>query len=255
MVNTWFLSEVARVDIPWQIYLIIGLSVWSIYTIDHLLDAKKLSDQSAPSRYSSHQKNIKPIIILVALAIITCLIFAFTTLPKDLLYYGIILSGFTLLYFLLRLFLKILFSGLKELMAAIIYTAGVVIPSYFFMEDFNFYYSLVALQLFCLVFANLLICAVWDENWDRANAYDSMAVLFGRKFINRLLFSLIAIAVISASAGFFLYSGFYLAVQLVILFMGLALILIYYFAEDKGEILQRFLIDSIFFIPLLLFIL
>ncbi|MGK7389326.1 MAG: hypothetical protein ACNS60_03220 [Candidatus Cyclobacteriaceae bacterium M2_1C_046] len=255
VVVTWFLGEVARVSIPWQIYLIISLAVWSIYTIDHLLDAKKLGDKTGPERYSLHQTNVKAIIILVGLAMGTALFFAFTALPGELLYYGFILSGFTLVYFLLRLFLKILFSGLKELMAAIIYTAGVAIPSYHFMESFDFYFFLVVLQLFCLVFGNLLICAIWDENWDRTNAYDSMAVLFGRRFINKILLSLIAIALISASAGFFIYSGFYLTVQFIILLMGLGLILIYYFAESKEEVVQRLLVDSIFFIPLLLFLL
>lgn len=255
VVCTWFLAAVIQINLSWYIYFALGLSVWSIYTADHLLDGLKLKGRGGPERYLQHLKNFKPIVFLVVIAVCGTVAIAIIYIQKELLEYGFLLAGITFIYFLLRLFLKVLFSGLKELLAAFIYTAGVALPSYYFMEDFSFFYMLVVLQLFCIVFANLLICSIWDENWDRANAYDSMVVLFGKKFINSILFILIAIAVVSASAGFFIYEGHYITVQLIILLMGLALILIYYYGERWDESYQRLLIDSIFFLPLLLFIL
>lgn len=255
VVNTWFLAQVVIISLPWYIYVIIGIAVWNIYAVDHVLDAYKLQVKDGPSKYHYHKKYLWQTLIVTGISFATALFLVIQYLPEELIKIGMILSGITVLYFLFRLFLKILFSGLKELMAAVIYTSGVAIPAYFYLEEFNFFLALVTLQLFCLVFANLLICALWDEKWDRANAYDSMAILFGRRFINAILLSLIAISFISAASGFFIYTGFYIKVQFVILLMSLGLILNYYYAENLEENVQRFLIDSIFFIPLLLLIL
>jgi hypothetical protein len=252
VVSAWFFGKVILVDIPWFIYLIIALTVWSIYTADHLVDAKKLGSRQGPDRYLYHRKYFNPALAFVIGAIVASLLMAAFLLPYELLINGFILGSVVIIYFLLRLLIPSVFAGLKELIAAIVYTAGVALPAYFYMYSFSFYFIVAGLQFFCLVFANLLICAIWDESWDKLHSYNSMAVAFGKKFIKVIISSLIAISALSAAIGIFIYSGHALKIQLIILLMNGGLILAYYFGQKMKEHTQRLVIDSIFFIPLLL---
>jgi hypothetical protein len=48
----------------------LGLSVWIIYTVDHLLDAKKIKAPAATARHRFHQDNFKVLCAAVLLATI-----------------------------------------------------------------------------------------------------------------------------------------------------------------------------------------
>lgn len=255
VVSAWFFGKVILIGLPWFIYVVICLVVWIIYTADHLLDAKKLGDRQGPDRYFYHRKYFYPVLILVVAAIVASALMVFYLLPQELLINGFILSGIVIFYFLLRLFLPSVFAGLKELIAAIVYTAGVALPACFYMYSFSFYLLVTVLQFFCLVFANLLICAVWDESWDKIHSFSSMAVVYGKKFIKIIIFSLIGISALSSAIGIFIYTGHALKVQLVIFLMNGGLALAYYFGQKIEEHKQRLVIDGIFFIPLLLLLL
>lgn len=255
VVGAWFFSQVILIGLPWYIYLIIGLTVWSIYTTDHLIDAKKLGDRQGPDRYLYHWKYFKATLLVVIVAVVVSVLMAVILLPQEFLINGFILGGIVVLYFLLRLLLPSVFAGLKELMAAIVYTAGIALPAWFYMYSLNFHFVVAGLQYFCLVFANLLICAIWDESWDKLHSYDSMAVNFGKKFIKGIIFSLITISVLSAAIGIFIYSGHPLKIQIIIFLMNAGLILAFSFGQKMQEHTQRLVIDSIFFIPLLLLLL
>lgn len=255
VVGAWFFSQIIIVDLHWYIYLVIGLTVWSIYTTDHLIDAKKLGDRQGPERYLYHRKYFYPALILVIVAISVSLLVSLFLLPDELIIHGFILGGVVILYFFFRLLLPSVFAGFKELIAAIVYTAGIALPAWFYMYSFNFYFVVAGLQYFCLVFANLLICAIWDESWDKVHSYNSMAISFGEKFIKGIIFSLIIISTLSAAIGFFLYSGHELKIQIIILLMNAGLLVAYFSGRKFKEHMQRLIIDSIFFIPLLLLLL
>lgn len=252
VVGAWFFAQVVHINLQWFIYLIIALAVWSIYTIDHILDARKLKGKSGPARYSYHLKYYYPAIAFIILAVIAALFLSFFLLPEALLIYGFYLCGIVVLYFILRLLLKPVFAGLKELMAAIVYTAGIALPALYYMNEFSFFFLSVVLQFFCLVFANLLICALWDENWDKIHSSDSMAITFGKKFITAIIFCLISITALSSLTGILIYEGGYINIQLVILLMDLVLLTVYLVGPKFTEHTQRLMIDSIFFIPLIL---
>lgn len=255
VISTWFLARVLLINLPWHILLVLGLTVWSIYTVDHLIDAYKLKTLTGPNRYFYHKKYFRPVLGFVIFTVVCTGILTYFMLPEPLIVNGLIIGGSVVIYFLARLILGRYFSGIKEILAAAIFTMGVALPAYHYADQVNFFFITVVLQFFCIVFANLLICSVWDEKIDRQNSFDSMTVTFGIKFINFLIFSLVIIALSVSVAGFFLYEAHFLKVQLMLLFMSLALIIIYQYGGKAGEHVQRFLIDSIFFIPLLMLVL
>lgn len=255
VVGAWFFSIVALVGLPWYIYIIIALIVWSIYTGDHLLDALKFDSIQGPDRYLYHRKYFYPAMVIVVAALAISLLLAFFLLPQVLLVTGFILGGVVIFYFLLRILLPSVFAGLKELIAAVVYTSGLALPAYYYMHSFSFFFIVVGLQFFCIVFGNLLTCAMWDESLDKLNSYGSMVVALGQKFIRIIFYSLIAISAFSAVSGIILLTGHKLNIQIIILLMNTGLILGYFFGSKMKEHTQRLVIDCIFFIPLLLFML
>ena len=243
------------IDLPWYIFLITGLTVWIIYSIDHLVDARSLSDKSGPLRYTVHRDNYKLIVWLVLFATGLSLGLAVWLLPEPVITGGFVLAGIVAAYFLLRLLAPSVFGGLKELVAAIVYTAGIALPACFYMEYGSIYFLTAGAQFFCLVLANLLTCGLWDEITDRINSYPSMAITLGTAFIKKIIISLIFISMATAIVGIFLYSAYYFKIQLIILLMNAVLVIAFYTGHRMEVHIQRLLIDSMFFIPLLLLIL
>jgi hypothetical protein len=140
--------------------LVTALSVWIVYMLDRVLDARTKADTP---RHAFARKHSRAIWAALALAVPVNLYLAFTLLRVSVLHAGLALTAAVLLYFLS---LPVLPLGIKELATASIFTLGVWIPIWGRREEIAVNWPLVA----ALAAIFLLLCwwnCVAIEHWER----------------------------------------------------------------------------------------
>ncbi|HNP17350.1 MAG TPA: UbiA family prenyltransferase [Fulvivirga sp.] len=228
---------------------ILGLTVWSIYTFDHLLDSRKGDLKISTERHLFHLKYQRQLskFILVVLLLIGGLIFL---LPTKTLVLGTALGLIVLAYFLSMYLINWKSIIHKELTIAIVYTLGVMVgPLSVFNGVFEAYLMLIIATFFVIVLLNLLIFSIFDSDADSTANFPSLIQRVGDKWSKILIVILSALAVLMLtsiySLGFRKESG---------LLLGMLLILqVIYWFKTNGFIKEnyRYLGDGVFILPIL----
>lgn len=232
--NVWIYGKVA-----------LGLTVWIIYTADHLLDAKKVKGLASSERHRFHQKYFWPLTIMMILAVIIDLIMV-SYMRKSLFQYGLVLAGIVGLYLVISRYLKML----KETFIALIYTIGVMLPALADREHLMDQADVLFMVNFFLVAAaNLLIFSWFDVQKDQADGHPSFVTFYGRGKTKTIVYGLF-IALISISIYLALIHSYDIVPLIILTLMMLALILILSHNEIfSGEDLFRYAGDAVFFLP------
>src|SRR5205085_1124608 len=68
VVGAAFFARILQVRLYSQAYLVLGLTVWIIYSSDHLLDAWRLKGPASTERHLFHQRNFRALFVLVMMA-------------------------------------------------------------------------------------------------------------------------------------------------------------------------------------------
>ena len=170
-------------------FLLCG-TVWLIYTLDHLLDARILKDDSAKPAYRWHWQYRK-ILWPVLLAAGACLaIVSLVFLPGRILVFGCILGSIVILYTLVnqgkrRLHRKYLF---REGWISLIYTAGVWGAPLLYHGSIPDLATQLAIMVYLLlVMINVLIYTYHEYRLDLAASQLTLATVTGRKTTRHLL--------------------------------------------------------------------
>lgn len=154
----------------------LALSVWIIYTIDHLLDAKVVTGSASTTRHRFHQHYFIILLfaMLLAIAIVIVLLFF---IRVQVLYGGLLLIAAVTLYLLLHRYLKIP----KEILISVLYTCGVLLPS--FMVTSLSLQALphpIILMFMLSALANLLVFSWYDYEKDTQDGFKSIAITWGK---------------------------------------------------------------------------
>lgn len=158
---------------------ILALVIWSIYTFDHLLDAKNSKADQLSARLAFHRKYAP---LLSKFLVFTILLIAFLLpfIPATTLLYGTILSCAVLMYFLSIHFLKSKYILHKELVIAIIYTAGICLgPISQMTNPISSFQWLVMVLFFIIVLFNLLVFSLVDKKEDLSSKFPSFVIAAG----------------------------------------------------------------------------
>ena len=59
-----FIAHFLGVQVGMNIYISLFIAVWLIYTIDHLIDAKRIKSEAQSFRHKFHQKHFKPLSVI-----------------------------------------------------------------------------------------------------------------------------------------------------------------------------------------------
>jgi hypothetical protein len=107
-------------------YLLLPLSVWVVYTLDHLLDARRVGPAASTPRHRFHFRHAKTLWIFCAVAAIVCGVIGLAELSWPGIGFGFIIAGMFGLHELLVKLAGDRASPLlmKELGVAVIFTAG-----------------------------------------------------------------------------------------------------------------------------------
>lgn len=239
-----FFSKLLSVTPYIQGMIALGLTVWVIYTADRLLDVRSLTNAAASERHKFHQQYQKPLwIVSITIGLIVVGLVFFLRPPV--LLGGIYLSIVVAFYLLLQKYLK----G-KEVFVAMLYTAGVMLPSWSVTSvNISMAHYLLVVQLFSVALINLLLFSWFEYESDLQDGHSSIAIRWGKKATGNFLLTLSAINL--AITLYLTSQNSFLVPTILFLLMNSVLVIIFkfhsYFTFNSR---YRLLGDAIFFIPL-----
>lgn len=245
MVGCLFFARIFGISVLPQGVVSLGLIVWIIYTVDHLLDAKKSQGPPSTERHRFHKEHARLLLILVIVVGVLVAFEAFFV-RKAVLLAGIGIAALVAGYLLVQSQLK---YG-KELVGATLYASGVLAAPWSLLGRplSSGEWGLVALFT-STAFINLLLFSLFDKEADQKDNHTSFATSFGEnttRAVVGITFSLSAILAVLLV----MWGNVQLTYILVIAVMNGILLLIFCFRDYFG-IDDRFrrLGDSVFLIP------
>ncbi|CAN5579974.1 hypothetical protein BH10BAC5_BH10BAC5_20360 [soil metagenome] len=239
-------------------YLLIFLTVFGVYSTDHLIDAYLLKKEASTIRHRFFQKYFLSLCLITILVIVSVLILSIRFLSSDILKAGVILAALVIMYCIINFiaFRKRMKNYLKEMISSIIYTSGLLISSGALLTESKISVIIVNfLIIFLIVYLNLIIFSYFDYENDNSDGYSSAATIIGKKGTLRLIYIIAASCAVIIILKIF-YSGFDIPDTLIPLSMLLTLFLIIYLREYfKINFRYRYAGDSIFLFPIILLLL
>lgn len=242
--GVWF-ANYFKVELRVYALLCLGLTVWIIYSADHLLDARKVKGEASTLRHRFHQHYFKGLVIVLVITSMLDFVLIFF-LHTQVLHAGIFLICIVMVYLLLSRWL----TYLKEIAVAGLYCGGVLLPALSLKESgFSTTEIFVMLSFFLTALINVIMFAWFDHALDVRDGNNSFSTKFGKDFTKRLLIVLFVLQVILLMILIITESFFPL-----ILFGSmnsiLYLVLIRSSEFNKSEY-YRLLGDAVFLIPAL----
>lgn len=189
-------ARFVRAEMGWAFYVVLALSVWSIYTLDHLLDARRLGEAASTKRHQFHHRYFKPIAALWAILSFLAVVLALAYLGSNGIYFGIGMGGITLLHLWLVKLVGNKTSPflIKEFGVAFVYSAGIwglpVIEAGAWDES----PVLLAFGIFLLLATvNLLEFSLYEVEIDEKDGHSSFVRALGPKRGRLLVGALLAL--------------------------------------------------------------
>jgi 4-hydroxybenzoate polyprenyltransferase len=246
MICASFFAHLMNVVILPQGLISLGLTVWIIYTADHLLDAKKLKQDASTERHRFHQRHFKSLSALLVGALLidlTQIYFIRSIVFID----GLRLAFLVGIYFLVQQ--RIGFS--KELLGTLLYTGGVLLIPLSVNNQLSLRIILLILQFGITAWINLLLFSWIDKQRDEKDRHHSFATTFGLVVTQRILLFLFVTTASLTTIQLVMFPKDSMA-TLILTAMTTLLLLIflkrsYFEKEDR----YRLLGDAVFLLPIL----
>jgi hypothetical protein len=246
VISALFFGKLFQVSIRPYGLIALGLTVWIIYTIDHLRDAKKIAHQASTERHRFHQRNFPLLIVGVGVALLLDVVTIFF-IRKQILEWGLILFSIVILYLIGQRSLRFA----KEVFIACLYSCGVLLPSLALTEiQMDFSHYLIIIQFGIIAWINLLMFSWFDYEFDQHDNQNSFVTIFGKRITRMVLIGLVTLNFCLAIILAFVY-GITLLV-FILLLMNTTLLTVFLFRNRLAKNdLYRLLGDAVFLLPLL----
>jgi 4-hydroxybenzoate polyprenyltransferase len=211
-----FFGDVFQVHIVWKEWLALGLTVWCIYTFDHLHDAIRSNLVNEMRLF--HQRNFKVVSILL---IVAGLFNGWLVGQLDgvVLRGGLLLLGFVLIYFVLTRFEW--GNYFKEFMIAMIFSVGVILVSLVREEFLEIQHGVGLVAMVVVAFLNVCLFAYFEKEFDQKEGFNSIALRMEDTVFRRLLigvfFVLLLAVLLLVFIGHYRLFGYFLFVFLMYL--------------------------------------
>ena len=247
-----FIAAMFGVSIPGITLFTLFLSVWIIYTVDHLNDARHIPHSSHTHRHRFHQQHFRELTVAVFTMLLVQFVLLFF-LPSSILMKGFVMLGIVIIYFLVLWLFRNNKIYHKELVIAVVYTAGVSLPTFNLLKfAFSFELLIVFLQVCSLAFCNLLSFALLEVKSDKLDSQSSIALSIGLKRTTCFLYCTLGVGILTTLMLFLIADDYFLRMgQLVLLVMFLFSVKILSVPWFRKSERFRYWGDAIFIFPLL----
>jgi hypothetical protein len=250
----YFFARLLDIELSFPVYLVLGLSVWVIYTLDHLWDARFIKEKAISQRHFFHQEHFKSLsfALLIAFCSIVGLFFIFNELIIILIP-GLIFSALIGSAFLILRYGDQKLQGLKEVSTALFYVLGIGFAPYFYSNELfdSIIFFVFGFGYFLMAWINLLILSYWDKREDEAHGFGSVLILIsedqlvrGIRLIFGVLFSVLILSL------FFLPSFYHVHTSVLMGICG-----IHYWVFNNNDLNEkRLLLEWSFVLPFVLLV-
>jgi 4-hydroxybenzoate polyprenyltransferase len=241
-----FFGKIFQVHIKSFGLVALALTVWIIYTVDHLRDARKIEHSASTRRHRFHQENFRILIIflVIALAIDAIAIFF---IRRQVFEWGLILTSMVSSYLIFHRSLQFL----KELFASCLYTSGVILLSISVTDvQVETPHLLLIIQFALTAWINLVLFSWFDLEFDKRDDQNSFVTILGKKTTQKFLISLHVVSVLLTIVQ--IAVGAPLVPVGILFFMNATLAMIF-FKRDVFEKHDRYRLigDAVFIFPVL----
>jgi hypothetical protein len=224
--------------------LSLGLTVWLIYTADRLLDVWDAKGEVSSERHQFHKENQNILVRwLVVIAIIDSGLIFF--MPVLIIKRGLFLSMMVIGYVLLRKNLYVF----KEFFVAVLYTAGVILPTVpaTFINPDGY---LPILQFFLIALLNLIIFSWYERERDLNDKQESIATKVDEPTMRSILLVLFFVTIAISGGIILLTKAYYVALVLSVMTATHLLIVLRKNLFERNY-LYRLVGDAAFLFPLI----
>lgn len=224
----------------------LGFTVWIIYSTDHLLDVLRI-ETAATDRHQFYQRHFVVMIVITAAVTVADAAMIFFITPS-ILHAGLVLGAMVAVYLIAQRY----FGFLKELLGAVLYTGGVILPAFVFSDDHAISRDqwMVVLCFLLIAWINLLVFSYFDKVSDEKQRQISFTTSMGEGKTRALVLTLFCI---SAGLCLALMLRSMQAPSVVLFVMSLVLVLLLRFREYFGrQDRYRYIGDAVFLFPLVL---
>ena len=252
-----FFSNLFDVKPNYVLALGLSLSLWIIYTLDHLLDGLSIGKEASSIRHREHFLKHKQMVRWILFGLIILIGLSFWV-PQ--VYYGYVLflCILTLLHFCINYFLSrkcTFLRYLKEIFVALVVTIGFVItPLIGNEESLNLTQLIYIFTIFYFInLSNLLIFSFFDRDRDHRDNMLTIAHLYSHRKLKRLIYLGIGmsttILVISYINGHLTLINFFVLASMQLTLLFITSFPSYFKFSDR----YRFFGDLIYLYPIVVF--
>jgi hypothetical protein len=140
--------------------LVLGLTVWAIYLLDRLLDARRPPSLDEPVRHRYYRRHSKPMAALLAVVLAADAAIAILWLRPAILRDGLIPLAGVLIYLATFHIAGQSVKIPKEVAAAILFTAGTFLTAWATLPCLGLAWAALAFFILCL--ANIIAIEAWE---------------------------------------------------------------------------------------------
>ena len=254
MAGMLFFAKLLRAEISWEVYGLLGMAVWCIYTADHLLDSRKIAEGSPLDRHLVHRIYGKSLRYMLGGIGMLGLIWAISLFGWELellIGVGLAIGILSLMLLIQKLGKNLVWT--KELSTAIFYVIGISWYSWFQIEAVDFRWEPIAITLIYMLLAylNLLMLSCLDAAKDKIAGFESIATVLSPVKLILIIRKLALALILLAFFGFILFFSFYRLYSCILLIMALVHYLSFFNATLSIEAV-RMRMEAAFMIPFLL---
>lgn len=208
----YFFAHLLDNDLHWLFYVLMAMAVWSIYTLDHLLDAKQVKGTASTDRHRIHQSYAKSLSLILAMVVVIGLVLGFYLLKISVVSLSVLILAVLILanLILLKYYFKRL-SILKEFITALFYTMGIMMVPYLLQMEGGVHRGFwhLGAGYFFIAWMNLILFSLMDAATDRADGFSSIVTFVGEKAVEKLLFWLMIFTMTYLFLLFWVLLSFY----------------------------------------------
>ena len=226
--------------------LSLGISVWMIYSADHLMDAYALGKEASTRRHRLHQKKFLTMSLLLGLAAIVN-VMLLVYLRRPVLIWGLCLATIVFIYLMLHQYI----NPFKELLVSILYSGGVLLPALsLHAGPVSLSEKLLVATFVITALINLILFSWFEWEHDLMDKRLSLVTRFGERSARSMIWLLYGVQMLLFAL--IADEGTKLSELSCIATMNLILLIIFVApARFKHDDQYRLVGDSIFLLPVL----
>jgi hypothetical protein len=247
VVSALFFAKLLGTNILPYGLIALALTVWIVYTADHLRDARAIKHHASSERHHFHQRHFKFLFLLMCGAILVNVIIIFF-IRKQVLEAGLILALVVAAYLVVQRYLKVF----KEFFVACLYTCGVLLPSLSVVTQppTTLQYAMM-IQFAMIAFLNLLMFSWFDHDHDVTDRQSSFATILGKAVASKWIL-IIAILNVLFGVVIIMLSAAHVIPAIILILMNVLLVMIFVSSKGSKDFMKyRLLGDAIFLLPVI----